>query len=268
MTPRPNDARAFRDLHHSGLLVLPNAWDAGSARLMQLLGAKAIATTSAGVAWAHGYADGNFLPVPLLLESVRDIARVVSLPLSVDIEGGYAADPAAAAKAVASVVEAGAVGINLEDGSDSSDLLCAKIEAVKKAASHLGVDLFVNARTDVYLRTLVPAEKAVAECVSRAAKYQAAGADGIFVPGVVVADEIRALAAGTALPLNVLARPGLPPASELARLGARRLSAGSGITQAIYGRARSLATEFLKTGASEPLSAGAMPYAEINKLLG
>jgi hypothetical protein len=150
-------AEAFRRLHQDGLLILANAWDAGSARLIESLGAPAIATTSAGVAWAHGYADGDLLPVPLLLATVHDIARVNRVPLTVDCEGGYSSDPAAVGETIAAVVEAGGVGINLEDGSGPPDLLCAKIEHIKRAVARRGADVFVNARTDVYLRSLAPA---------------------------------------------------------------------------------------------------------------
>jgi 2-methylisocitrate lyase-like PEP mutase family enzyme len=247
-------------------LLLPNAWDAGSARLMESLGAKAVATTSAGVAWTHGYPDGDALPVRLLVSTVATIARAIRVPLTVDVEGGYSDDPAAVEETIARVVEAGAVGINIEDGGGAPDLLCLKIERAKRAGRHFGVDLFVNARTDVYLRSLVPEGKRVAETLARAMLYRDAGASGIFVPGLREPGEIKAVAADAGLPLNVMAWPGLPAAAELAQLGVRRLSAGSGISQALWGKAASLAGEFLKTGKSEPLGDGAMAYPAINAL--
>jgi 2-methylisocitrate lyase-like PEP mutase family enzyme len=267
-SPNPDAAQAFHKLHREGLLVLPNAWDAGTARLFESLGARAIATTSAAVAWSHGYADGDFLPVPLLVATVTDIVRVIRVPLSVDMEGGYSGDAAAVGEAVAAVIGAGGVGINLEDGAGSPGLLCAKIEAAKRAGVRLGVDLFVNARTDVYLRGLAASERRVEETLARAERYRAAGADGIFVPGLVDPAETRAIAAGVGLPLNILARPGLAAGSELAAWGVRRLSAGSGVAQAVYGKAAALATAFLRDGASDPLTEGALPYAEINALIG
>lgn len=259
-------ARQFHDLHARGMLLLPNAWDAGSARLIESLGAKAIATTSAGVAWSHGYADGDRLPVPLLAAAVAQIRRVVAVPVSVDVEGGYSVDPDAVGEAVAAVVDAGAVGINIEDGAREPELLCAKIERAKGAAARLGVDLFVNARTDVYLKNLAPPESRLEETLARAARYGAAGADGIFVPGVTDAAAIGAIASRVDLPLNVLARPGLPPASELEALGVRRLSAGSWLASASLGTVASRAAAFLRDGASDPLTAGAMPYADVNAL--
>ena len=267
-SPDPAGARTFRQLHASGLLILPNVWDAGSARLVESLGARALATSSAAVAWAHGYPDGDLLPVPLLAATVAEIRRVATLPLSVDVEGGYSTDPAGVAETVARVVDAGGVGINLEDGTSEPYLLCAKIEAARQSARRLGVELFVNARTDVYLRNLAPPERRIAETLARAEQYRSAGADGIFVPGVVDPEQIRAVAQGVRLPLNVLARAGLPDAARLEALGVRRLSAGSGIAQAVFGRIAALASGFMKTGASDPLGEGAMPYAEINALIG
>jgi len=266
-TENTTSAQTFRRLHEGGLLVLPNAWDAGTARLIESLGAKAIATSSAGVAWSHGYADGDLLPVPKLLATVEEIVRVVRVPVTVDVEGGYSAEADAVADVVARGLEAGAVGINIEDGAGSPDVLSAKIERAKEAAARLGVDLFVNARTDVYLRSLAPPERRIEECLARAERYRGAGADGIFVPGITDAAEIREIAAAARLPLNVLARPGLPRATELEALGVRRLSAGSGVAQAVYGQISALASEFLRDGASPPLSEGAMAYARINALI-
>jgi len=163
------------------------------------------------------------------------------------------------------VCDAGAVGVNLEDGGGSPDLLCAKIAAAKRAGA--SVDLFVNARVDVILRRLVPAERAVDAIVERAARYRAAGCDGVFVPGLVAPEEIRAVAAAIdPVPLNVMAYPGLPPAAELRVLGVRRLSAGAAIASAALGVARRLATGFLKEGRSDALFGDAVAYAEMNAL--
>lgn len=264
---RRDAARVFRELHQEGLLLLPNAWDAGSAHLIESLGAKAIATTSAGVARSHGYRDGNLLPVPLLAATVAEIARVVNVPITADVEGGYSDDPIAVGDAVARVIEAGAVGINVEDGGGDPELLCAKIERAKGSGVRLGVDVFVNARVDVYLRKIAPPERRLDETVARAERYRAAGADGIFVPALTDAAEIRAIAAAARLPLNVLVWPGLPPASELQALGVRRLSAGSWIASAAFAQAASRAAAFLRTGDPGPLTEGAEVYAEINALM-
>jgi 2-methylisocitrate lyase-like PEP mutase family enzyme len=260
-------ARAFRALHQSGLLILPNAWDAGSARLIEDAGAQAIATSSAAVAWSHGYPDGEAIPPETLLATVREIVRVVGIPVSADVEAGYAPDASAAAAFVARVIDAGAVGINLEDGTGAPDVLAAKIGGVKEAAARAGVELWVNARVDVYLRRLAEGEAAYDETVARARRYREAGADSIFVPGAVEDALVARLVRDVALPLNVLAWPGLPPASRLKELGVRRLSAGSGIAKVIANRTHALAQGFLATGASAPFNEGTLDNAYINRAM-
>ncbi len=257
----------FRQLHQGpDLLKIANVWDAGSAVLVQALGVPALATTSAGLAWALGHADGNHLPVAEHAAALRRIARVVRVPLSADAEAGYSDDPATVAGHVMQLVEAGVAGINLEDGAGGPALLCRKIEAVKAAAARAGVDLFVNARCDVWLKRLAPGRE-VDEVLLRARDYAAAGADGLFAAGVTTPADIQALVAGQPLPLNVMARPGLPGLAELQRLGVRRLSAGSAIAEAAWGRARRAAVGFLAEGACDALFEGAAPYPEINGAL-
>jgi 2-methylisocitrate lyase-like PEP mutase family enzyme len=258
----------FRALHAPGhLLVLPNAWDAASARLVEECGAQAIATTSSGVAWAQGHPDGNAMPPSVVVAAVAAIARVVRVPVSADVEAGYSSDPAAVGELVARVIDAGAVGINLEDGSEPPDRLCAKIEAVKRAATQAGVDVFVNARTDVFLKGLVPGDRAVAETIDRARRYRAAGADGVFVPGLHAADDVRAVAAGIEpAPLNIMAWPGLAGVEALRGLGVRRLSAGAAIVSQALGLVRRSATEFLGSGGGAALFEGAIGYGEMNGL--
>jgi 2-methylisocitrate lyase-like PEP mutase family enzyme len=267
MTKNPDFATAFAALHRGpDLLILANAWDAGSARLIESLGARAIATTSAGVAWVHGYPDGDAVPAPLVIATAAAIARVIRVPLTADVESGYSDDPEAVGRFVAALIDAGVVGINLEDGTGAPDLLCAKIARIRQVAQGLGVDLFINARIDVYLRGLVPEASRLAETCARAARYRDAGASGIFVPGLVEPSAITAIAGATDLPLNLLAWPGLPAASELARLGVRRLSAGSSIAQAALGRAKALAAAFLRDGHRDAPAEGAMTHRDMNAL--
>lgn len=264
MTLSSSHTQRFRQLHAGGLLQLANAWDAGSARLIESLGAPAIATTSAGVAWAHGYADGDHLPVPRLLAAVADIRRIIDVPLSVDVEGGYSDEPDRVADTVVQLAQAGVSGINLEDGSGDPELLCAKIAAIKRACAQAGADVFINARTDVYLRQLAPSGEQVEATLQRAALYRAAGADGLFVPGVTDAGQIRALAAQAQLPLNVMLRAGLPAPQELAALGVRRLSAGSDLAESVYGHLRQRAGDFLRDGVAAPRQGPS--YPELNAL--
>jgi 2-methylisocitrate lyase-like PEP mutase family enzyme len=248
-------ADAFRALHGKGeLLILANAWDVASARLVESCGASAIATSSAALAWSCGYADGGALPTRVLADAVRAITRVVSVPLTVDAEQGYSDDPSRVAEAVASLMDAGAVGINIEDGTASPDLLASKIEAIKAAAARAGINLFVNARTDVFLRGLVPPEQAVEEVARRAALYRNAGCDGVFVPRLADPAAIGGVVAAIdPLPLNLMAVPGLPPAKTLRTLGVRRLSAGAALCEAVLGTTRRLASAFLEQGRSDDL---------------
>lgn len=262
-------ADIFHGLHAGpDILILANAWDAGSARLIETLGAKAIATSSAAVCWSHGYADGHHLPVEFLTVSVREITRVVSIPVSCDFEGGYSDDLPTVAGNIAKVIDAGAVGINIEDGRDPPELLAAKIGVVREAAAKAGVNLFINARTDVFLKGLAEGEAAVAEALRRGALYREAGADGLFVPWVVEPGHIRTIAAECGLPLNVIARPGLAPAAELLTLGARRLSGGTGPARAALAALKASATAFLETGDSDALSAAGGDGGDYNKLFG
>jgi 2-methylisocitrate lyase-like PEP mutase family enzyme len=253
----------FKKLHDgSKLLTLPNAWDAGSARLFESLGAPAIATTSAGVAWAQGYADNDHLPVDNAVAVAANIVRVLTVPLSVDFENGYSSDPQQVARNVLRLIEAGVAGINLEDGNHAPSLLADKIRAIRQ----LGRDIFINVRTDVYLRGLAPEGERVAEVLKRAALYKEAGADGLFVPGICKVDEIKTVAASAGLPLNVMDWPGLPSHDELHQLGVVRFSAGSGIAQALWAVAAGMAKDFLATGNAGPLIAQAMPYGDLQAL--
>lgn len=260
-------ATRFRQLHHGPApLLLPNAWDAGSARLIESCGAQAIATSSAGLAWARGYADGGALPPSVLLTAISEIARVISVPLSADMEAGYGSDPAVIAENAFALASAGAVGINLEDGTEPPEVLCERIAATKRGAARAGVDLFVNARTDVYLRGLTPLERAAEESISRGLRYRDAGADGFFVPALVEPAGIRQVVDAVPLPFNALVRARLPPVSELAALGVRRVSVGSGLSSASYGLTRRAVREFLDRGGYDAIFEGAVPYAELNAL--
>ncbi len=256
-------AARFRALHHGAALVLPNAWDAASAALVEAAGAQAIATTSAGVSWANGAPDGSGLGREAMAGAVARIVAAVRVPVTADIEGGYG-DVAATVRAV---IQAGAVGVNLED-SPGSPLLpaaeqAARIAAARAAADAEGVDLFVNARTDVYLAG-VPGDQ-VAEVEERARVYAEAGADGLFVPGLLDLDVIARLAKGP-LPLNVMAGPGAPPVAELAAAGVARVSVGSAIAQSAYAVAARAAAELLGDGTYGTLADG-LTYGTLNDTL-
>jgi 2-methylisocitrate lyase-like PEP mutase family enzyme len=268
MTNLRDLAGHFRALHTTDRpLVLPNAWDTASARIIAEAGAPAIATTSAGVAWDLGAADGDRLDRAAALERAASIAAAVDVPVSADIEGGYAQDADGVAATVRQVLDAGIVGVNLEDGPRPAAEHVRRIAAARAAADAAGVPLFVNARIDVYLAGAVAGDDRLEETLKRAAACVAAGADGVFVPGVTDPRTLAALAQGIGAPLNVMAGPGAPDVAELGRLGAARVSVGSQIAQAAHALVRSAARELLGQGTYGAL-AGGYEYGELNALLG
>jgi 2-methylisocitrate lyase-like PEP mutase family enzyme len=258
----------FRKLHFdpTKTLFLPNVWDVAGARLIESLGAKAVATTSAGVAWSLGYQDGGSMPPRLQARLAQEIVQVVKIPVSVDFEAGYSDTPSNVAENLKPLADAGISGINIEDGTGGSALLARKIEAIKKLTASLGIDIFVNARTDVFLKGLVADGKEVQETLHRAAIYRSAGADGLFVPGLTDAAVIAQITEGTELPLNLMASPDLPKASELARLKVRRLSAGAAIARIVYKHIARLSEDFLENGDCGVFAEDALQYPELQKL--
>jgi len=249
-------AGAFRAMHREPpVLVLANAWDVASAVLVATLpGCRALATSSAGCAAVLGYADGERIPAAEMLELVGRIARAVELPLTADLEAGYG-DPAGTARAA---WEIGVVGLNLEDGDGDPDAHVARVSAVRDAVP----ELVINARVDRFLL----GDGDLDETLRRAALYLDAGADCIFVPGVVDAPTIGRLADGIGGPLNVLAGPATPPVAELERLGVARVSVGSGLMRAVAGDLRRRATAILGDGRFDVLD-GAVGFDELGDLL-
>ncbi len=236
--------------------MLVNAWDVGSAKLIaQVPGCRAVATSSAAVAWALGYADGEQIPREEMLEVVRRVAAAVELPVTADLEAGYGDASATAAAAW----QAGAVGMNLEDGEASLEEHVERVRAARAAAP----ELVINARTDLYLLGRPDFE----ETVARANAYLEAGADCAFVPGVYDAETIGKLAVAIKGPLNVLASPTLPAIADLQKLGVARVSVGSGIAKAALAFSVRATEEVFERGTFECLE-GAIPHAEMQELLG
>ena len=259
----------FRALHAPGrILVLPNAWDAASARLAQELGAEAVATSSAAVAWCHGYPDGDILPNETALTAVKEIVRVISVPLSVDGEGGYSNDPGRVAGFVLKLIELGAAGINLEDGNSPPEVLCQKVASIKHAAKANGADVFVNARCDVYLHNLVPDDAKLAETIRRGKLYRDSGADGLFAPAMHDLKEIGEVVRAIDLPLNILAMKIVRPVAELKSAGVRRLSIGAITARAAYGAALRGVTALLKDGKYDRLFETSGDCPNFNALFG
>lgn len=260
-------AAAFAALHTPAApLALANAWDVASARLVEAAGARAVATTSAGVAWSLGAPDGDALARDRALDLVARVAAAVSVPVTADIEGGFGADPAGVAETVAGVLAAGAVGVNIEDGSRDPADHAERLAAARAAADTAGIPLYINARVDTYLKGLGARETRLDETLARAAAYLRAGATGIFVPGVTDPATVAELAKGIDAPLNILVGPGAPTVAELGALGAARVSLGSWVAEAAYAVVRRATEDLLSRGTYGTL-ADSLAYGELNGLL-
>jgi len=269
-------AEQLRKLHQGPrILILANAWDVISARIVEDLGFPAVATTSAGVAAALGYPDGQRIPREEMLEMVGRIARAVNVPVTADLEAGYCTTPAEMAEMTREVVAAGAVGLNFEDmtGDDESSqveigLQMEKIAAVREASASAGVSLVINARTDVYLMPIGPAETRFERTVERLRAYRKASADCVFAPGMRDAETIGKLVRAIDAPLNILLQPGGPSVAELERLGVARASIGSGMARAALGAARKIAKALSEYRDHAEFLKDAVLYDEVNRLLG
>ncbi|HTK25427.1 MAG TPA: isocitrate lyase/phosphoenolpyruvate mutase family protein [Pyrinomonadaceae bacterium] len=237
MTNQKQLAQAFTDLHIKGdPVIIFNIWDAGTAKAAQDIGAKALATGSWAVAAANGFADGEIIPLDLVIANLERITAGVDVPVSLDFEGGYAVEPDELRKNIERVIAAGAIGINFEDrivtgeGLYSIEKQAARIRALREAANEADVPLFINARSDVVL----PLDRAThteahsQELIERAKAYAEAGASGFFAPGLANPDFIGRQCEASALPVNILVMPGVPSSKELADLGVARISYGGG----------------------------------------
>ncbi len=250
---------ALHDRRH--VLLLPNAWDAGSARLFEDLGFAAIATTSGGVAWSLGYADGEQAPLAEVLAAVRRMVRVTSVPVTVDFEAGYGETPAEVAASVRQVIEAGACGINLEDGVRHEylrdvDDAAQRIAAARQAAQDAGVPIFINARVDNWIiGGGASDDERLEDALRRAKAYLAAGADGIYPIALARPEVIAALCARIDAPVNVGAWPGLPDLAGLGRLGVARVSTATRLATIALSAARDAAQGLLGSGCFDGLQA-------------
>jgi 2-methylisocitrate lyase-like PEP mutase family enzyme len=317
-------ASQLLELHHAAQpLVLINAWDAASAAMVEHCGLPAIATSSAAMANALGFPDGQYLPWAQMLDAVARVCRAVKVPVTADIESGFAANVTALETSIIQIIQAGAVGVNLEDVMSANPDLqsanlqnadpenktddpknadpvrhgsplfplpeqIARIQAVRRAAQAAGIHLVINARTDAYWQAGVDSAEAMRNTLERGKAYLQAGADCIFIPGLRNPDHIRTLIdylRANPLPIdpspadrlssdhgepaiNILAGPGVPSIPELAKLGVKRVSYGSGPHRAAMGLLRRIASEAKTSGTFQALTEGAVPYEEINGLMG
>jgi len=275
MEPQTNKAIQFRQLHRGpGVLILPNAWDVASARIFEEAGFPAIATTSAGIAFSLGYPDGQRIPREEMLARIGRIVRAVLVPVTADVESGYGSTSEDAARTTRELIQAGVVGMNLEDGSSDPsrpligfELAVEKIKAARQAAVDMRAQIVINARTDVYLLPGGNPDADYSEALRRLLAFRDAGADCVFAPGLKDAETIGRLAKAVECPLNILAGVGTPSIPELATLGVARVSVGSGPMRATLGLLRRIAEELKSAGTYTDME-GAIHYSEVNRLLG
>jgi 2-methylisocitrate lyase-like PEP mutase family enzyme len=225
-------ARQFAALHVPGdPVILYNAWDAGSAKVIAEAGAKAVATGSASVAAAHGFADAEALPLELALANAARVASAVELPVTIDFEGAYATAPEGAAANVAKLAATGAIGCNFEDqvvGGEGLHPAAFQAERIAAIRAAVGPDFFINARTDLFLKAKMETHDAamVEAALERAHAYAEAGASGFFVPLLADLGLLGRFCAASPLPVNFMAFPGAPGAAEVAKAGVARISHG------------------------------------------
>jgi 2-methylisocitrate lyase-like PEP mutase family enzyme len=269
-------AQRLLALHHQeDPLVLINVWDAASAGIVEQAGFPAIATSSAAVANALGYPDGQRAPWPEMLSAIKRIASAVQVPVTADIEAGFSAGTSDLEKAIDEVISAGAVGVNLEDalpghGDQGPLYLLAdqvdRIQAARRAGDKRGIHLVINARTDAFWQKGAQTEEALRQTLERGKAYLKIGGDCIFVPGLRDLAHIRTLIGELNAPINVLATAGAPSIPELKKLGVKRISYGSGPMRAAMGLLRRIAQEARSSGTYTSLVEGAVPYQEMNAL--
>jgi 2-methylisocitrate lyase-like PEP mutase family enzyme len=270
---RAAKAEQFRKLHHGPkLLLLPNAWDVASARILEEAGHPAIATTSAGIAYSLGYADGEKISRDEMLSVVARIARAVAVPVTADLEAGYGTTAKAMAETVKAAIEAGAIGMNLEDLSgegalEDLPLQIEKIQAIRETSAALGVPFVLNARTDVFLAAIGPAETRFERTAERLRAYRKAGADCVFAPGLTDLETIARLVKAVEAPLNILALAACPPIADLERAGVARVTTGSGIMRAAMGVVQRVAKEMIEERSCQSMFAGATPYIDLKRMM-
>jgi 2-methylisocitrate lyase-like PEP mutase family enzyme len=271
-------ARRFRDLHGNGtIIVLPNVFDAASAKLAARRRPVALGTTSAGICWSVGYADGDRMPRAEMLAVVARIVGSVEVGVTVDVEGGYGDSPGEIADTVGLVIEAGGIGINIEDAARQAaardpllpvEVFAANIAAAREVADSAGIALTINARTDVFLANAANDESdRIALAVDRGNRYLEAGADCVFVPGAVGRATLAALVSGIRGPVSALALPGLPSVPELQEMGIARVSVGAAPAQASLALLDRIYEELLGNGTYELMLSRPLPFADAQQLV-
>ncbi|GAB5475080.1 MAG: isocitrate lyase/phosphoenolpyruvate mutase family protein [Maribacter sp.] len=265
----------FQQLHHRDkMLILPNVWDVGSARIFESQGFGALATTSAGIAYSKGFADGEKLTIEDMVNATGRIAQRISLPLSVDLEKGYGDSAEEVKNNVRRIIEAGAVGINLEDGNDTADpyldhlpLVLDKIKALDELKKEMGVPFVINARSCAFWLQIGLEKDRVELAIDRANAFADAGADCIFLPGSISKTTLMILLRDINSPINIIANPTFNNLPEMENMGVKRLSIGSGAVRAALGHTIRVAQE-LKDYKIDSILGNELTYARANELFG
>jgi 2-methylisocitrate lyase-like PEP mutase family enzyme len=265
-------AQTLRSLHEPGKpLVLFNVWDAVSARIIEELGAPAIATSSAAIAWLEGYADGQYISRDAMLAGIKRVTSAVRVPVTADLEAGYGFTVQDAAATARGAIEAGAVGLNFEDAGEPGsvvdlDLQCERIVAMVEMGQRLGVPLAINARTDVFLDRVGPDDKwRLSEAIERGKRFLQAGATSVFVPGVTDEETIAMLTKEIPGPINILASATAPPVARLAELGVARISVGGAAMAHALAHFRSAAVRTMREGTFD-FAGDRIAHMELNAL--
>ena len=273
MSTQSDKAEEFRGLHdRREVLVLPNAWDVPSARVFEDEGFPAVATSSAGMLVSLGYPDGEEIPPKEFDAAVGRISRVLSVPLSVDVVGGFGDTPERVARSVRAVIRAGAVGINIEDFVHASKKLLpvekqkARLRALTRLRESLKVPFVINARTDALRYAPGDVDAKMKEAIARAEAYRDLGADCVYPMGLTDAESISEFVKALDFPTNVMVRKGLPPVPELKRLGVARVSFGPSASYAAMGLLKRASREVREKGTFDSLVEGAITFDELNSL--
>ncbi len=265
----------FKSLHHNNkILVLPNVWDPLGARLLESLGYKAVATASASIAFSNGYADGEIISFKELLPILKKIVGSVKIPVTADIESGYASNIITLEENIKQLIDAGISGINIEDSAHDSSLMisvnaqCEKISCIKNTAIKMGVSLFINARTDIYIRANhLSAEEKLSETIQRGKAYKDAGADGFYPIVLKEKESMENIVQEVGLPVNILLIPGIPDFETLKKIGIARVSLGPGFLKIAINAMKNIAEKLLHYGGMQEVMDNPITSAYLNELI-
>ena len=272
---QPEKGNLLHMLHHNGkLLVLPNIWDPLGAALLESLGYAAVATASASIALSNGYQDGENIPFKELLEVLKKVVRSVQIPVTADIESGYTKSNAELKENIKMLLDVGIAGINFEDTNKddktiiSIEAQCEKLSVIRNTASEMGVPLFINARTDVYLQANdLPDQEKLAETIRRGKAYKDAGADGFYPIFLKEETAMKSIVKEVGLPVNILILPGIPDFKELQDLGITRVSLGPGFLKIAINAMKNTAEKLLHNEGMQEVTDNPVTSAYLNTLV-